>query len=393
MRLCAALVGAASVASSDLRALEQNRFETAALYGKRLVLITDSDKYGGSINVLKALTGEDPLRLERKHVQQSGTFVFEGLVMLASNEPLQTTDLTSGLERRRMTVTFGRVATEAEKQAWRDLGGEASVLHRELPGVVNWALALSPAEVSRLITHPPARTQADNMSAMAAGNPVAGWLMDCVAPMAGSWVQIGVKVELRSRDDGLIYYEDADSRLYPNYLTWCRRTGREPLALRRFKHVMMDMLRTLGADALESRRGAGQGIQGLRLLGAGEPPHAWGIGPAPRHQSYTGVGSVQDEVYDNQLIYKGSAGSVGSDDKFTFSRDKNKAQPNFPICGHAASFASQAPAGGCLQDGVAERGDTPRHGQMAGLSQGPDSNALNDLHVPTSNGGAPRGHL
>jgi len=28
------------------------------------------------LNVLKALTGQDPMRLERKHVQQSGTFTF-----------------------------------------------------------------------------------------------------------------------------------------------------------------------------------------------------------------------------------------------------------------------------------------------------------------------------
>ncbi|RKT47493.1 D5-like protein [Thiocapsa rosea] len=89
-RLATALVGACNTVSTDLKQLEQNRFEAATLYGKRLATIGDSDKYGGSINVLKGITGQDPIRLERKHVQQAGTFTFEGLVFMASNEALAT---------------------------------------------------------------------------------------------------------------------------------------------------------------------------------------------------------------------------------------------------------------------------------------------------------------
>lgn len=68
--LATALVGEENTVSTDLNQLENNRFETANLYGKRLIIITDSDNYGQEVSVLKALTGQDKLRYERKGVQK-----------------------------------------------------------------------------------------------------------------------------------------------------------------------------------------------------------------------------------------------------------------------------------------------------------------------------------
>ncbi len=82
MRLLTALIGKTNTAITSLDQLEQNRFEAAMLYNKRLAVISDSDRYGGSINVLKAITGQDDIRLERKHQQQAGSFVFPGLVVM-----------------------------------------------------------------------------------------------------------------------------------------------------------------------------------------------------------------------------------------------------------------------------------------------------------------------
>ncbi len=86
MRLATALVGEHNAVSTTLKEMEANRFEPARFYNARLVKITDSDKYGGSINTLKAMTGQDHIRIERKHQQQSGDFIFGGLVIMASNE-------------------------------------------------------------------------------------------------------------------------------------------------------------------------------------------------------------------------------------------------------------------------------------------------------------------
>ena len=316
-RLATALVGACNTVSTDLKQLEQNRFEAATLYGKRLASITDSDKYGGSVNVLKAITGQDPIRLERKHVQQAGTFVYDGLVIMASNEPLVTTDYTSGLERRRVTVPFEHRASEADKATWREAGGEDTVLHSELPGVVNWVLKMSVAEMEHRISHPPAKTIEANREAMRAGNPASDWLMQCCVPESGAWTQVGDKKERRERDDGAVYFLDSETKLYPNYLDWCLRSGRESLSLRRFSTVIVDMAKTLGADVMVARRGPGQGIQGLRLKLPDEAQSAWrtrGPSVGSAGSSYTDVGSDRPQTRANA----GSVGSVGSAPVFDF---------------------------------------------------------------------------
>lgn len=275
LRLIEALVGERNAVTTDLKELEQNRFESAALYGKRAALITDSDRYGGSVNKLKAITGQDPVRLERKHVQQSGSFIFDGMVFLASNEPLATTDYTSGIERRRVTIHFERRVSEQEKAAWNAAGGEKAVLHAELPGVVNWLLSMPVVEMERRIRHPPEHTIKANIEAMCSGNPCADWLTECCMPDSDAWTQVGECEERRSPDDGEVYYLHADARLFPSYLMWCKKSGRVPLSLRRFRSVVLDAIKTLGFDALDARRAEGRGIKGVRLRHPGEEPFSW----------------------------------------------------------------------------------------------------------------------
>ncbi len=148
-RLCMALIGIGNAAICSLRDLEENRFETAKLYGKRLCMVNEAGKHGGALNMLKAITGGDHIPLERKHVQQSGSFVFGGLVLMATNEQVTSSDATSGLERRRITVRFPRSATPEERADWRERGGEEGVLHSEIPGLLNWLLAMPVKEIRR----------------------------------------------------------------------------------------------------------------------------------------------------------------------------------------------------------------------------------------------------
>lgn len=270
MRLLTALIGKTNTTNTSLDQLEQNRFEAATLYNKRLAIISDSDKYGGSINVLKAITGQDDIRLERKHQQQAGSFVFQGLVVMASNESLQVTDHTSGLDRRRITVIFNRRATNEEKQKWQQQGGEEVVLHSELPGLVNWLLELSQDDISRIIRNPPERIHNADIDAMTASNPVADWVTECCIPDNGAWSQIGDKREIREPGRETIY-ENGDKWLYANFLQWCLRAHKTPLAKRRFKDLLIQTCVTLGFSVNESRRNSGNGVNGIRLRLEDEP--------------------------------------------------------------------------------------------------------------------------
>lgn len=115
------LIGEVNHAVSDLKNLEMNRFETAGLYRKKLAVINDSSRYNGDVSVLKALTGGDPVRLERKNKQQSGSFVFDGVVTIVSNEAIQATDYTSGLARRRLPIYFNKKSATLIKRGGTSL--------------------------------------------------------------------------------------------------------------------------------------------------------------------------------------------------------------------------------------------------------------------------------
>jgi putative DNA primase/helicase len=265
MRLVTALVGLDNTASTSLQHLEQNRFETALLYNKRLAVITESDKYGGSINVLKAITGQDHIRLERKHQQQAGSFIFPGLVIIASNESLQVTDHTSGLDRRRITVIFDRRATDEEKQEWAKRGGEKAVLHAELPGLVNWLLKLSQDEISNIIRNPPKRISDADREAMTTSNPIADWVLECCVFDITARTQIGDKREIR--EPGYeTRYQNADQWLYPNYLRWSQRNNKPSLSSRRFSELLIQTCTTLGHKVEKHRSGMGRSINGLKLI-------------------------------------------------------------------------------------------------------------------------------
>jgi putative DNA primase/helicase len=275
IRLAMALVGQINAYTSDLRNLETNRFELAGLYGKRLVVVTDAGRYGGSVDVLKALVGQDPLRLERKHQQQAGTFVFDGIVILASNEQLVTTDLTSGLDRRRAVVGFHIIVTEDEKADWKTRGGEEAVLHRELPGLVNWLLALAPDDVTRLISCPPANAARSNHDAMLANNPVARWLVECCVPDPDACTVIGQLKEIREL--GQNEFAEAGQHLYPNYLAFAQGEGINQLGRGRFKETLLDAVRTLGKVVTDKRKphDGRYAINGLRLRYPNEPLFPW----------------------------------------------------------------------------------------------------------------------
>lgn len=264
-RLVMALIGSMNAAVCTLRDLETNRFETAKLYGKRLCMINEAGKHGGALNMLKAVTGGDHLPLERKFVQQVGSFVFGGLVLMATNEDLQTTDLTSGLERRRVTVRFSRTATPADRADWERRGGEDGVLHAEIPGLINWLLELNPDEICAKFDQLPKRVATDNLLGLAAGNSVADWMMENTVHDPNEWAQIGVKKEYR--EGGAIYFDHAGEWLYANYLTWAAENGRLPVSSRKFSATIVDMAETLGHPVLYGRHPhtRAYSVKGMRL--------------------------------------------------------------------------------------------------------------------------------
>lgn len=233
--LAIALVGLENCHSTTLTRLETNRFETANVQGKRLLLITDSDRYGGDVAMLKRATGGDLLPAERKGIQVTPTFMFSGIVMMSANEPIRSTDLSSGLERRRCQVPFSKQVAPEDRRNLISVtaSGATGEFVPFLPGLLNWAIAMPDAEMERLIRqterYVPALAVA-KAEAICETNSIAAWLDDCCYWAPGVQTQIGTSD--RSRQDHW---------LYASYHAYCSDRGMAPVGIARFTPSLEDL--------------------------------------------------------------------------------------------------------------------------------------------------------
>jgi putative DNA primase/helicase len=213
------LIGEVNLAVSDLKNLEMNRFETAGLYRKKLAVINDASRYNGDVSVLKALTGGDPVRLERKNKQQGGSFVFDGVVMIVSNEAIQATDYTSGLARRRLPIYFNKKISDADKARWDKLGGVENVLKLELTGLLNWALTMPYKDFKAIAGSISGTLTKSQRNHLIDTNKIAAWVDDNLILQKDSRLFIGSVPKSETPSS------EIQNRLYPDYHKWCSDNG------------------------------------------------------------------------------------------------------------------------------------------------------------------------
>jgi putative DNA primase/helicase len=275
--------GEYNIATTTLKSLEQNKFEMFKLVNKRLVQISEAGKHGGDINVLKMLSGGDAVPLEQKHKQQTKSFRYGGLLLIVSNDQLQTTDQTTGLERRRIQVSIKRVFSLEQYEEWREQGGVKAVLQSEPAGIVNWLLELTEEDIHQRIDRLSDRIVKDNLIASAANNACVDWLIHCARPVRWSGslndeahVQIGgagTKIENGMK----VYLDSPDTRAFPNYLRYCDMTRRKPTSHPRFIDTVVEHCHRLGHPVKAGNHSVlrYRALFGLELVREGEVEFDW----------------------------------------------------------------------------------------------------------------------
>jgi len=260
--LCCALVGCGNFASTTLNQLEQSRFELSSIKGKRLTLINDSERYGGSAQTFKALTGGDSLRYEEKLKSIGEPFVYTGMVMVAANEPIQTTDNTSGLSRRRLTIEFNRSlynkSSEAKDMIKIDKGHISGLWKDYLPGLVNWVLAMSEQDMRRYLLDtqelvPSLRKVRNNI--LLNSNNLIEWLQSECVYDEKHVSAVGKKIPAPREQNGgpTERYCNSSSHLYPSYCSFAEDTGSKAVGQKRFINLLMDCCRNqLGMDTVST---------------------------------------------------------------------------------------------------------------------------------------------
>lgn len=246
--LAHALVGDENAMISSLEHLEKNRFETANLYKKKLLLFNDVERYGGSVSVLKAITGRDLIRNEHKY--QTGSqkpFKFNGLVMITANEPIQTTDPTSGLARRRLTIPFDKPFTgnSAEQRTLIDMDdngrpfGEFAPL---IPGLVNWVLDMTEAEMREYLMETNQKVAffaKHHRDQILKSNQIMDWMEHCIVFDPGASAPVGLAKRAAGGVSNI--YISWDTWLYANYCEFACASNSNILGRTRFETLLMDV--------------------------------------------------------------------------------------------------------------------------------------------------------
>jgi putative DNA primase/helicase len=243
-RLAQALVGPQNTKATTFNRLATSRFETTAFYDKRLALITEAEAYARGIELLKALTGGDAIPYERKGHDAQADFVFGGMVIISGNQRFSSLDNTSGLGRRRLTVSFGyqpRTRRQLlEFQGTQPIGDLAD----ELPGVLNWVLDMDEKRMRRLLSpygRGEKRLAQERLHSLVETNTIAAWAEECVVYDPAAATRVGKFIKPDRYNDAEVSAGE-DQHLYPNYRRYCVQSGREkPKAQNTFSRDLMDL--------------------------------------------------------------------------------------------------------------------------------------------------------
>ena len=245
--LAVALVGRSNTYSTDFENMEKNRFEAAAYMGKKLLLFQDADRWGGSVSRLKAITGNDWIRSERKYQGEAlDPFQYHGMVIITANEAIQSTDYTSGLARRRLTIPFDRPFTggQAEQKElikFDNKGNPQGEFAPLLPGLVNWLLDMPEADMRSYLMETAQHVdffQKYEKEQSLRSNPVLDWMSQHVVYDPGAKSVVGT---CKSAQGSNNFYQNWQQWLYASYAEFCRSCNVGFVGRGRFEVLFFDI--------------------------------------------------------------------------------------------------------------------------------------------------------
>lgn len=270
-----ALAGFTGTHTSDLETIETNRFEAHSLIGKRLLLLTDEASFSKRLDTLKKLTSaSDTLRAERKYGTQIINFKPELLVSIASNEHISSSDISSGLERRRLTLVMNNVVPASQRRNLLSVYADRveGEFADELAGIAMWALELPFDEMREVLANPVKfcpDLNVTNLEALVFNNPICAWLAECTVYAPNSSTVLGggaFRPSIDEQERGL-YVKNAYSEIYASYANFAKSNGYKASAKPRFVDRLKETINNvLKIPGVEPKYVNGKAVvNGLRL--------------------------------------------------------------------------------------------------------------------------------
>jgi hypothetical protein len=252
-QLLIALAGFSGTHTSNLETIETNKFECYNLIGKKLLLLTDEANFNKRLDVLKKITSaSDTLRAERKYGKEVINFKPEVLVCIASNEHISSSDISSGLERRRLTIIMDKVVPASQRRDLLNVYADRleGDLVPELSGVVSWALDMPFDEMRDVLANPVKHVpslNATNLEALIFNNPYVAWLAECTMYAPNSHGLIGAGAFRPNTDEAEkgMFVKNAYTELYASYVNFCKSNGYKHSAKPRFVDRLKETIRNV----------------------------------------------------------------------------------------------------------------------------------------------------
>lgn len=126
------LAGEDNTTSASIETLESAR-ERASVVGYSLIVLPDQEKWSGDGAGIKAITGGDAVAIDPKYRDAYSTHI-PAVILAVNNNPMQFSDHSGGISRRRVIITFPEVipANERDPQLIEKIGQELAVIVRNL---------------------------------------------------------------------------------------------------------------------------------------------------------------------------------------------------------------------------------------------------------------------
>jgi len=169
------------------------------------------------------------------------------MVMITANEAIQSTDYTSGLARRRLTIPFDRPFTgganeQKELIKFNSKGEPQGIFAPLLPGLLNWLLDMSEEEMREYLMETSKKVKFfkkyEKMQNLRS-NPLLDWMEHKVVFDPGISAAVGFTKNAPMGSSHV--YANQDKWLYASYAEFCRQCNVGVMSRNRFEPLFIDI--------------------------------------------------------------------------------------------------------------------------------------------------------
>lgn len=260
--LLAELIDQRNMKVSEMSTFCGNQFDAAGAYQKGLLLFPDQQPYSGNIGTFLNATGGEYLRYERKG-KDSTQFIFEGLTLVTSNQPVFTGKNLKAIQRRQVLVEFNRTASKSDPHL-------LDKLKSQLEAWTNYLLSIPVERIESVLKGKNATQKTTDWRAYCLSSSVASWINDHLIKVNDCNLPVGNNKNECSTDQS----PNEAKTAFGSYHAYCRDTGLQAMSLQTFSHEVATILsQTLNwgdFDSIKKKTPRGMVFVGVTLRGNDE---------------------------------------------------------------------------------------------------------------------------